>query len=387
MGHHVSKGGITVARTSIADILALVGGPGLDDSTTDARQRFRAFLCQPKWSPEDLRAWIEECLELASRVRSEYYFVLQDIVTSIGTHLGFEVEFGSYTGTGADIPYDGKWRAITGETILLEVKSSPWPLGSVSQLGQYMDEHGLANGEDSQNVFGIYAIGYGDFSALIDQIKGSEYRNRIKVISFGDLLRLFSLRETLEQQMPSERVLQVIQDLLLPFESVNVGSILEIIQGVATAALPEGEAAQPMLSEGTDRNWRRSELHEFLDGCQPNQIAMFLALCSAPECQLAGEDVVSRMRALAPVVPGLDEHQAFTAKTIGGARSGLSKREQQIGRDSVIESANGRYGIREQYREWVIEWLRGRGLFPITVDVERKLGGLFQEEPNVGAAG
>ena len=114
-----------VARTSITDVLALLGGPGLDDSNDAVRRRYRQFLLQPKWSPQDIGGWINECLELGSRARPEFYFALQDLVVSMGVQFGMEVEFGSYTGAGAQVPFDGRWRTAQGHDILVEVKSSP----------------------------------------------------------------------------------------------------------------------------------------------------------------------------------------------------------------------------------------------------------------------
>jgi hypothetical protein len=356
--------------TSITDVLALIGGPGLDDSSKEARQRFRQFLCQPKWSPDDLRGWIDECMEMASRARSDYYFALQDLVVSIGTHLGFEVEFGSYMASDADIPFDGKWRSITGEEILVEVKSSPWPLGSTSQVCQYMELYSEYTGIEPDQVFGLYAIGGGDFTGLSDQIRGSDYRNRLKVASFHDLLRMFSLREILVQQLPTERTLQVLQHLLLPLENVNVTGLVDIIQGVAYAAMPTPEhspSADPTILQ---RQWRRSELRDFLEECQPNQIAMLMALVTSPRPEITGDEMVQRMRAIWRYVPGLDESQPCTSKNIGGARSGFSKREQLLGKDSIIESFNGLYCIREECREWVAEWLRSRGILPAPVEVD-----------------
>jgi hypothetical protein len=374
-----------VANTSIADVLALLGGPGLEDVTSDARGRFRTFLCQPKWSPEDLRAWIDECTELACRAHSEYYFALQDLIVSIGIHLGFEVEFGAYTSTdpGWPIPYDGRWRAITGEDILVEVKSSPWPLGCTNQLGNYMEEYRDGCPPQHPQVLGIYAIGTGDFSGLIDQIKGSDFRNRLKVVSFHDLLRLYSLRNTLAHQMPMERIYQVLQELMMPLESVNVGSLVDIIQGVAGVSWQSLEEDAP--PEPT-RRWRRSELREFLDECQPNQLAMLLALSTSQE-PMSATELLRRMRVVAPSIPGIDARQGFSAKTIGGARSGLSKREQFLDKDSVIESFNGQYCLREDCRQWVYEWLKCRGMMPIPTELNLELDGLFAEAQCAGAAG
>ena len=374
-----------MASTSIADIVALIGGPGLDDGANDSRLRLTGFLSQPKWDPEDLRNWVEECFELASRVRPEYYYALQDIVVSVGCHMGFEVEYGSYTSTGALIAYDGKWRTLTGEDILVEVKSSPWPLGSVNQLGSYMDEYAEYKGCDPSSVYGMYAIGYGDFTGLVDQIRGSNYRHRIKVISFPDLIRLFSLSRLLEQTLPPERAHGVVQDLLLPFESIDVGNIITIIQGVAMAS--EGNttletSSRRSLSVG--REWARSELHDFLIECQPNQIALVAGICSTPTCVVCTDELLRRMRLIAPYVKGMDPSQVITQKTINGTRSGLTRKEQQLGKDSYLEYRAGRYSIREEYRDWVVEWVKGQGLYMTSEELVEPPEGMFVKTAESG---
>jgi hypothetical protein len=299
---------------------------------------------------------------------------------SAGTHLGFEVEFGSYTSTGADIPYDGRWRAITGEDILVEVKSSPWPLGSVNQLGAYMDEFAEHTGRERGTVFGLYVIGYGDFTGLVDQIRGSDFRQRIKVISFSDLIRLFALTRVLKGSLAPERAHGVVQDLLLPFDSINVGNIIAIIQGVAAATDTTGiigEPSQKALAVG--REWTRTELNDFMGESQPNQVALLAAICSMPNCVVSGDELVRRMRIVSPRVQGNDPSQVITQKTIGGTRSGMSRREQQLGKDSFMEYRAGRYSIREDYREWVVDWLKQRNLLPTAEEFAEKPDGLFAQ--------
>jgi len=36
--------------------------------------------------------------------------------------------------------FDGLWQRDNKDTIVLEVKTSTWPIGSVSQLGEYLTE-------------------------------------------------------------------------------------------------------------------------------------------------------------------------------------------------------------------------------------------------------
>ena len=128
-----------MAFVSIADMLLLLGDSGLDDQHPEPRDRFRRMLAQSKWQIADLKNWTDECLESGSRVQPQFYYALQYIVTSLRFHLGMEVEHGSYAGSEPVIAYDGRWTLANGQTILVEVKSTSWPLGSAGQLGNYMD--------------------------------------------------------------------------------------------------------------------------------------------------------------------------------------------------------------------------------------------------------
>ena len=294
-------------------------------------------------------------------------------------HLGFEAEFGTYGGNNVEIPFDGKWNTPSGDEILVEVKTFSWPLTSVSQLGEYMEAYAQATGKPPQQLFGLYVVGDGDFEGLADQIKGGEYRNRIKLISFQDLLRLFRLRRVLEEQVPPSRVAAVLQDLLLPFDSVNVGSILDVIEAVALVTLGEDDiGGEPAPAVHPGPEWRRSDLYHFLDECQPYQVALLLALCAGSNGSVSASELVRRMKALAPSVPGLPPNQKFSTRTIGGARSGISKREQQLGKENLIETDGGRYTIRTEYRDWVSQWLEDRGLLPVRMPLEEELEGLFE---------
>ena len=77
----------------------------------------------------------------------------------LGEKLGFKVTYGRYVGKPKELGYDGLWERPGGECILLEVKSSTWPIGSVGQLGGYMDRLAAETGKGRENVFGLYVIG------------------------------------------------------------------------------------------------------------------------------------------------------------------------------------------------------------------------------------
>jgi len=95
-----------MATISVSDVIELIGGSLKDDG--DEKDRFRQFVSQAKWTPDDFRAWINECCKCGSQNRA-LHFALQDIVLSIGERLGFQVEYGRYAGSRNEIAYDGRW--------------------------------------------------------------------------------------------------------------------------------------------------------------------------------------------------------------------------------------------------------------------------------------
>ena len=380
-----------MATVSIGDMLLLLGDTGLDDQHPEPRDRFRRMLAQSKWHVADLRHWIDECLESGSRVQPQFYFALQDVVTSLGYHLGLEVEYGSYAGSQSAIAYDGRWTLANGQTILIEVKSTSWPLGSAGQLGNYMDLFCQRYRRAPSEVFGLFAIGSGDFQPIIDQIKGSEFRNRQKVVSFDDLLRMVEVAQRLPSQN-GEAAVSLAQNLLLPFESINVGTLLDIITQVSETRVesPRSERKPEVAPQRTGlfrdpgrpaeglREWQRAELEEYLDTCKPIQYALVMALAFSPQPWVNLERLVELMQAATGYIPGMPRGYTCSPKAVGGARSGLSKKQQQLGREAFIHTRGPRYTLHERYRPWIREWLTAQGLvIPAHLTVEGAGGEVF----------
>jgi hypothetical protein len=353
-----------MATTSIGDILLLLGDEGLDDQYPECRDRFRRYLMQSKWEPSDVRGWIEECQEYGSRSQPHFYYALQDIVTSLGHQLGMEVEYGSYGGATAPIPFDGCWTLASGQILLIEVKSALCPFGSATQLGRYMDALCKLRHRAPSEVLGLLAIGSGDFQPIIDQIKGSDYRNRQKLISFDDLIGLVELaRQMARTSGPSS--LNLIQNLLMPFESVNVGSLLDIITQISQShGAPEkiARSAESLFIDSVPTHWQKTELCSFLDSCKPMQYALLMALAFSPQQWTGLGRLIELMQVAADRAPGLPVGYVCSAKTVGGARSGLSKRQQQAGKEPFILTRGTRYALHERYLDWTREWLVEQGM-------------------------
>jgi len=178
----------------IKDILNLLGGELKDD--TEQAKRFREFIEQEKWTTEQIEKWLNECINERSGAHDPYNRAFQDLVVSLGKRLGFEIEYGRYVGRPGEDNYDGIWKRENGDTIVLEVKTSTWPIGSASQLGEYIDK--LSKKVENENIFGLYVIGKGDVQPLIEQILGSKYKDRIRLILSEDLIEILKLKEELE---------------------------------------------------------------------------------------------------------------------------------------------------------------------------------------------
>ncbi len=76
-------------------------------------------------------------------------------------------------------------------------------------------------------------IGDSDVQHLVDQIKGGQYRNRLRLISFKDLSDLWQLKVDVEEVAGKDQAAGRIQSVLLPIESVNVGNFVQLILEIA----------------------------------------------------------------------------------------------------------------------------------------------------------
>lgn len=114
----------------IKDVLNLLGKELKDGS--EQVGRFREFVEQEKWTMEQIKKWLDECITNSSGAHDPYNRAFQDLVISLGKRLGFEVQYGRYMGKSGEENYDGIWKKENGDTIILEVKTTTWPIGSIS---------------------------------------------------------------------------------------------------------------------------------------------------------------------------------------------------------------------------------------------------------------
>lgn len=208
------------------ELLVDIAGDYSDDSTS--AERFRDILQDEQTTSEEVEQFLNEALNGSESYHNR---ALQDIINNIGQRLGFTVEYGPYQGTTNNIGNDGLWTSNAGEGVedvhlVVETKKSTAYTIDPGQAGGYMEE--LADDRDfhPSSVYGLYVIGDDDVETVVSTIRGSEYRDRIRSIPASQLLTLLEIQE--ESGLQHEQIL----NLLLPLDTINVGSLVELVQDV-----------------------------------------------------------------------------------------------------------------------------------------------------------
>lgn len=357
-----------MAEPSMEDVLDLIGR--LLEDATDTKDRLREFLLKDKWQPEHFDAWLKECMEEGDSSHRFWYKAMQDVAVAIGSRLGFEVEFGRYSGSVGEIAYDGLWRSKSGTVTLVEVKASGWPVTTVGQLGEYVNRYAQSPEGEGLDVYGLYVVGSADVQHLIDQIKGGQYRNQLRLISFENLVKLWRLKADLDEVAGPDAAATRIQSVILPIESVDVGNLVTILLEIAelksaAEAQKEGNKVPPTPPEDSEEPWEREELHTFLSKNTDWQNAFLTVLAFTEEERVFTDRVVRLMAEVAerhfPRVSGR------ALKSVAGVRAGFTMRrgskQDFIGADWVLDGERwqGVYWLRPRYKEWVKEWVSAKG--------------------------
>jgi len=357
------------------DILNLLGSALKDDS--EQTRRFREFIEQEKWSTEQIKEWLNECVEHSSGSHDPYNRAFQDLIVSLGRRLGFEIQYGRYVGRQGEENFDGLWKSDDGRFLLLEIKVSTWPIGSVSQLGEYIEN--FARRENSKGVYGLYVVGKGDLQPLVEQIMGSRFKDRMRVIHFHDLLDLVFLKEDLELIVGRKEAVEKVRQLLFPIESVNVGNLVKLIKELSKVISSQKQAelspdSEEEVSEGVEKEggkspWSKEELIQCLRDLHPHQKAFFAALSQIDEIPAPTARVLNFMNLIAKKRVSLGIQKELTAANIRGARAGFLHREELKEKEDLVETwyDNSRratvYKIKDAYRPIIEEWAKEENLW------------------------
>lgn len=203
---------------SLDDLKSLYGD--LRDGDEHSR-RFRELISKDKWNLRHFESWIEEAIE--KKFSKEF----QDIVVAVGKRIGFDGEFGHYAGAQGRIGYDGIWTNKQGLLLVLETKLGSWIRQDVNQLGGYIDAVRKERGTADDKIYGLYVVGDpSDLGALADQVRGSRYSGKIRIISAKNLLKLAKFY--VEFGLSNEQLAR----LVIPIDAVNVGELVDLIETI-----------------------------------------------------------------------------------------------------------------------------------------------------------
>lgn len=206
------------------DRIVGLAGEWTDDSR--ASEQFRAIIDDEQTTTEDITDYVDEAI-----AGSEPYHnrALQDLVNNIGRRLGFDIEYGVYQGRPDTIGFDGHWISTATDPpthLVVETKTTTAYSIDPGQAGGYMKTLAETADLGRSQVYGLYVIGENDVETVAQTILGSEYRDRMRVITATQLLTLLEIQE--ESGLRHEQV----ADVLLPINAVDVGQLVTLIQDV-----------------------------------------------------------------------------------------------------------------------------------------------------------
>lgn len=212
-----SKG--TFDSKTLSQILAFAGDGKLKDSNVTSKE-FRELLDQVPSTL--LKQFADNCL---TEKFDDGGFALQDIINQIGTRLGFVIENGLYRGKQNDIGFDGIWTSSEGHSLVLEVKTTDAYRINLDTIAEYRKKLiGQSRIDKTQSSI-LIVVGRQDTGDLEAQIRGSQHAWDIRLLSTDSLLKLLSLKETLNDT----KTIQQINELLKPREYTRIDKLIELI--------------------------------------------------------------------------------------------------------------------------------------------------------------
>ncbi len=218
-----------VESKHIQQIIAFAGQGKLQDGNSTC-QEFREFLKQI--SSVVLRRYADECL---TSKFDDSGFALQDVVNQIGQRLGFQVEYGRYRGTKADIGHDGLWRFPDGHSVVVEVKTTDAYRIDTDRIADYRKKLIALKAVDEERSSILIVVGRQDTGDLEAQVRGSRNAWDIRLISVDAMLRLAALKEAVDDP----KLIQKICAVLIPREFTKLDEIVDIVFSTAEEAKSE----------------------------------------------------------------------------------------------------------------------------------------------------
>jgi hypothetical protein len=252
-----------------------------------ASEQFRDIIEDEQTTTEEIEAYLLEAMEGTEQYHNR---ALQDLVNNIGRRLGFEVEYGVYQGRSDTIGYDGHWTSTATEDdthLVVETKKTTAYAIDPGQAGEYMDELTSEEDIDRAQVYGLYVIGDGDVETVAQTVFGSQYRDRMRVITAQRLLDLLAIQE--DSGLRHDQVV----DVLLPINAVNVGQLVGLIQDVIEFREEDTTGGESTGRENPGTDWDGPQTggnavqgvtsRDELDGSDDTTVAVFPSQTSGVE--------------------------------------------------------------------------------------------------------
>lgn len=201
----------------ITQIVQMAGNGKLTDGS-ECSKELRDFL--KKVDVTQLERYAASCLDKGFELSG---FVLQDIVNEVGRRLGCAVSNGLYRGRKGQIGADGLWK-FEDWGFVVEVKTTDAYTIRLDKIEEYRAascaEGALAEPRSSS----IIVVGREDTNTLEDQVRGSRYNWRIRIVGVEALFNALKLKEETAETALTGRII----DILKPREFTRVDSILDI---------------------------------------------------------------------------------------------------------------------------------------------------------------
>ena len=209
----------TFETKSLQQILSFTGDGKLKDGNSTSTE-FRELLDQIP--SKILKTFADNCL---TESFNDGGYALQDILNQIGSRLNFKVENGLYRGRQNEIGYDGIWTSKEGHSIIVEVKTTDAYRINLDTIAEYRNKLINQNRVDSEKSSILIIVGRRDTGDLEAQIRGSQHAWDIRLISTDSLLKLLTLKETLNDT----KTIQQINELLKPKEYTRIDKLIDLI--------------------------------------------------------------------------------------------------------------------------------------------------------------
>lgn len=209
----------TFEKKSVQQILSFAGDGKLKDGNTTSIE-FKELLEQIP--SRFLKKFADDCL---TEKFDDNGFALQDVLNQVGARLGFSIESGLYRGRHNDVGFDGLWTSKEGHSIVVEVKTTDVYRINLDTIAEYRNKLIIQNRFQTFNSSILIIVGRQDTGDLEAQIRGSRHALDIRLISTDSLLKLLTVKETLNDT----KTIQQINEILKPAEYTRIDKLVDLI--------------------------------------------------------------------------------------------------------------------------------------------------------------